>query len=50
MKKMNREERKQKEYHMAVMRTIWNTINGLVAVISLLFTLLIYHRVYFSGH
>jgi len=49
MKNMSREERKRSEYKMAVMRTVWNTVNGIVAVVALLFTLLIYHKVYFNG-
>jgi len=47
--KLSREERKEREYRLAVIRTIWNVINGLVASLSLLFTLLVYHKVYFNG-
>lgn len=49
-------ERKKKEYQLAVIRTTWSRINGLINVIGLItaitglfFTLLVYHRVYFNG-
>jgi len=44
-----RQTRKQKEYYMALVRTIWASVQGILALIALIFTLLIYHKVYFNG-
>lgn len=41
-----RTERKAKEFEMATIRTIFNVITGVVAIISFIFTMLIYHKVY----
>lgn len=46
---MKRLERKKKEYEMAVWRTIFNIIGGIAAVLGLMVTLLVYHKVYFNG-
>lgn len=45
----NRTLRKKREYEMAVIRTVFNVVAGVVALIGLLFTILIYHKVYFNG-
>jgi len=45
----HRQARKQQEYKMAVVRTVWASVQGLLALIALIFTVLIYHKVYFNG-
>lgn len=45
----SRPKRKESEYKMAVIRTIFNVIGGLAALVGLMVSLLIYHRVYFNG-
>jgi len=49
IKALKRTERKAEEFQMAVIRTVFNVVAGVVAVIGLVFTLLIYHKVYFNG-
>ncbi len=46
---LKRAERKKKEYEMAVVRTVFNVVAAVIAVVGLLFTILIYHKVYFNG-
>ena len=46
---VKRQARKEKEYEMAVVRTVFNAVTGVLAIISFLFTLLIYHKVYWGG-
>ena len=43
----SRPERKQSEYRMAVIRTVFNVIGGVAALVGLMVSLLIYHKVYF---
>ena len=43
----DRIERKKKEFSMAVIRTVFNVIGGVAALIGLVVSLLIYHKVYF---
>jgi preprotein translocase subunit Sss1 len=49
-KRMSRVERKKKEYFMAAMRTWCNVVMTAIGIIGFIFTLLIYHKVYFNGN
>jgi hypothetical protein len=46
---LSRQERKMKEYRMAVIRTVFNVIGGAATAAGLALTMLIYHKVYFGG-
>jgi hypothetical protein len=46
---LTRQERKQKEYKMAVIRTVFNVIGGVATAAGLVISMLIYHKVYFGG-
>jgi hypothetical protein len=46
---LSRQERKMKEYRMAVIRTVFNVIGGVATAIGLALSLLIYHKMYFGG-
>lgn len=46
---MNRVMRKKKEYRMAVLRTLCNAICTVITALSFLFTMIVYHKIYFGG-
>jgi len=44
----DRSERKKREYSMAVVRTVFNVVAGIVGIVTLILSFLIHHKVYFS--